>query len=184
MSDIVYDLPIREVAEMLDKSDRQVRRYVKEKKLPARAVRIEGHVRLMFNSDDVRAFRQRFNEEGILTSEEMSPEEGVIIDAQLIDRPREGSESEDETVIDAYDVPDSGAVKYVIDVLKEQISELRDENRRLHREVEERAGLIGFWQGRAEILQEEVKALMPIPKPEDEKMPWYRRVFGRRRGDG
>lgn len=178
MNDVVYDLPIKEVADILDKSDRQVRRYVKERKLKARAVRVDGHVRLMFNTDDVLVFKERFNEEGILTENAPQPEDRVIIDARIVEGSDGGDEPVVEAVADTSDVGDGAAVKYVIDALREQITELRDENRELHQELQRHSGMIGFWQGKAELLQEEMKALMPVQKPEDTKKPWYKRIFG------
>jgi DNA segregation ATPase FtsK/SpoIIIE-like protein len=176
MSDVVYDLPIKEVAGILDKSDRQVRRYVKEKKLKARAVRVDGHPRLMFNTDEVQAFRERFSEEGILTAEFESEGE-IIVDARIVEGSDDGHESDVEAVTDT---PDTGAVKYVIDALREQLKEVRDENRDLHYQLEQRSGQVGFLQGRVETLQDELKMLMPAQKPEtDGKKPWYRRVFRR-----
>ena len=178
MSDVVYDLPIKEVAEMLDKSDRQVRRYVKEKKLKARAIRVDGHHRLMFNTEEVLAFKERFTEEGILSTES-DADQDVILEAQIVEGSDDGHQPETvESDLDMADIGDTGAVKYVIDALREQISELRDENRELHQELQRHSGLIGFWQGKAELLQEEMKALMPVKKPEDEKKPWYKRIFG------
>lgn len=175
MSEVVYDLPIKEVAEILDKSDRQVRRYVKEKKLKARTIRVEGHVRLMFNTEQVLAFKERFTEDGILTSEP-EPDSEIILDAHIVEGSDDGQQPEAAEA--DVDGGDAGAVKYVIDALREQITELREENRELHQELQRHSGLIGFWQGKAELLQEEMKALMPVKKPEDEKKPWYKRIFG------
>lgn len=178
MNDVLYDVPIKEVAEMLDKSDRQVRRYVKERKLKARAVRMDGHVRLMFNTEQVLAFKERFNEEGILTEAVSQPEDGIIIDARIVDGSDNGHDPGADAASDASDGVDAGAVKYVIDALREQIKDLHEENRELHHELEQRSGLVGFWQGKAEQLQEEMKALMPAERPEDAKKPWYKRIFG------
>jgi len=177
MSDVVYDLPIKEVAEILDKSDRQVRRYVKEKKLKARAVRVDGHPRLMFNADEVQAFRQRFSEEGILTTADFISEGEIVVDARIVEGSDDGHEPDAEAVTDT---PGTGAVKYVIDALREQLKEVRDENRDLHYQLEQRSGQVGFLQGRVETLQEELKMLMPAQKPQtDGRKPWYRRVFRR-----
>lgn len=177
MSDIVYDLPIKEVAEILDKTDRQVRRYVKATKLKARTVRVDGHPRLMFNADEVLAFKERFSEEGILTSEFESEGE-IIVDARIVEGSDERQDSEAEVVMDAD--TEAGAVKYVIDALREQMKELRDENRDLHYQLEQRSGQVGFLQGRVETLQDELRMLMPAEKPNpDGKKPWYRRVFRR-----
>ncbi|GEM_PF-1982300 len=179
MSDVVYDLPIKEVAEILDKSDRQVRRYVKEKKLKARAVRVDGHVRLMFNTDEVLAFKERFTEEGILSDVEPEQDADVILDAKIVEGSDDGHEPEISAEFDMPDGATGGTVKYVIDALREQITALREENRELHYQLEQRSGQVGFLQGRVETLQEELKMLMPAPKPEEEsKRPWYRRIFG------
>ncbi len=178
MSDVVYDLPIKEVAEMLDKSDRQVRRYVKEKKLKARAIRVDGHHRLMFNTEEVLAFKERFTEEGILAAESDAAGDAVL-EARIVEGSDDGRQPDAvDADLDTADIGDAGAVKYVIDALREQISDLREENRELHQELQRHSGLIGFWQGKAELLQEEMKALMPAKRPEDEKKPWYRRIFG------
>ncbi len=175
MNDVVYDLPIKEVAEILDKSDRQVRRYVKERKLKARAVRVDGHPRLMFNTDEVQAFRERFSDEGILTAEFES--EGQII----VEGSDDGQEMDGDSVTDTPDIGGGdGAVKYVIDALRAELKDARDENRDLHYQLEQRSGQVGFLQGRVESLQDELKMLMPAQKPEDDaKRPWYRRVFRR-----
>jgi len=179
MNDVVYDVPIKKVAEILDKSDRQVRRYVKERKLNARAVRIEGHVRLMFNAGQVEAFREHFSEEGILTAGEFELNREMIIDARVVEGSDGGAEADGDDVVDASVTGGDGAVKYVIDALLGQISGLRDENRDLHYQLEQRSGQVGFLQGKVESLQEEMKALMPAQKPEaDGKRPWYRRIFG------
>jgi hypothetical protein len=180
MSDIVYDVPIKKVAEILDKSDRQVRRYVKEKKLKARAIRVDGHARLMFNSDDVQAFKERFSEDGILSVEGFESDGQIIVDARIVEGSDGGSQAESDDFIDSAAADEGGAVKYVIDALRDQITDLRDENRDLHHQLEQRSGQVGFLQGRVETLQEELKMLMPAQKPEaDGKRPWYRRIFHR-----
>lgn len=180
MSDIVYDLPIKEVAEILDKSDRQVRRYVKQRKLSPRAVRVEGHVRLMFNAEQVQAFKERFSEEGIPTVEGFQSDKEIIVDARIVEGSDGGSEPEEQDVIDTAATGGDGAVKYVIDALSEQLKDVRDENRDLHYQLEQRSGQVGFLQGRVETLQEELKMLMPAQKPQtDGKKAWYRRVFRR-----
>lgn len=181
MSEVVYDVPISEVAKILAKSDRQVRRYVKERRLKARPVRIEGHIKLMFNRDEVGAFKDKFTAEGVFGE---SGNE-IIVDAQLID----GAESE-QTVsndLDAVDMGDTdggepSAVKYVIDALREQIRDLRSETRELHYQLEQRSGQVGFLQGKVEALQEEMKMLMPAVKVAEEianRKPWYKRLFGK-----
>ncbi|MGB9588493.1 MAG: helix-turn-helix domain-containing protein, partial [Armatimonadota bacterium] len=139
MTDTVYDMPISEVAEILDKSDRQVRRYVKEKRLKAIPVRVDGHVKLMFNREEVLAYKERLEGGDGLQDE---PRE-VVADARLID------ESSPEEVIEpriadmeiTSPTADS-AVKYVIDALREQIRELRKENQELHYQLEQRSGQV------------------------------------------
>ncbi|MHB0912084.1 MAG: helix-turn-helix domain-containing protein [Armatimonadota bacterium] len=156
MNERAYDLPITEVAKILEKSDRQVRRYVKERRLAAKPVRIDGHIKLMFNKDEVEAFRDGASAEGIFG--ESGTE--ILVDAQLIDR----QESEP-------------AVKYVIDALRDQLNELRDENKDLHYQLEQRSGQVGFLQAKIEDLQEEVKALAPAPK--EERRGFFARIFRR-----
>lgn len=170
----VYDMPINEVVKILDKSDRQVRRYVKEKSLRAKPVRIDGHIKLMFSRDEVIAFSERFSRESV--SDDSGTE--IVIDAQLIGNNGNGAkELKEITVIDTLDIDEGNAVRYAIDALKEQISDLKQENKDLHYQLEQRSGQVGFLQGKIEALQDEVKALMPAPKPEH--TPWYRRLFGR-----
>lgn len=179
MSEVVYDVPISEVAKILSKSDRQVRRYVKERRLKAKPVRIEGHIKLMFSRDEVESFKERFTAEG------MFGESGheIIVDAQLIDQDTTDQASESEAdVVDAGDVDVEGAatVKYVIDALREQIQDLREENKDLHYQLEQRSGQVGFLQGKVETLQEEMKMLMPAVKVQQElanRKPWYKRLF-------
>lgn len=179
MNDAVYDMPISEVAEILDKSDRQVRRYVKEKRLKAIPVRVDGHVKLMFNREEVLAYKERL-EGGDGFQDE--PRE-VVADARLIDEssPEEATEPKIADVEITSPTADS-AVKYVIDALREQIRELRKENQELHYQLEQRSGQVGFLQGRVETLQEELKMLMPSSAAQEEitrKKPWYKRLFGR-----
>lgn len=174
-----YDVPINEVAKMLDKSDRQVRRYVKERRLRARPIRIEGHVRLMFNRDEVAAFRDA----AVRPEAGATQDAPLYVDAQLIDDVEDLDPPISEaTILDGPDNGDSGAVKYVIDVLKEQIDNLRKENQDLHYQLEQRSGLVGFWQGKAEVLQEEVKALAPVPKPDEPSAQparsWWQKFWG------
>ena len=170
MSEAVYDMPISEVARVLGKSDRQVRRYVKEHRLTAQPTQIDGHVKLMFSKDEVVAFGERPSKVG--------PE--VLVDGQLL----EGHDSGEPGIagITGMDDSESSAVKYVIDALREQISDLRTENKDLHYQLEQRSGQVGFLQGKVEALEEEMKALMPAKPSQDEiieKKPWYRRMFGR-----
>ncbi len=180
-NDIVYDVRIKEVAKILDKSDRQVRRYVKAKKLSARPVRVDGHIQLMFNREQVNAFRQR------LLGEETFGDPGheIIADTHLIEDKSSTATHEEPTpvgVADSTDVGKSDAVKYVIDALREQIGQLREENRDLHYQLEQRSGQVGFLQGKVETLQEELKMLAPAPESQDEIIqakPWYRRIFRR-----
>jgi len=172
MNDAVYDITIGEVAKILDKSDRQVRRYVKERRLKAQPVRVDGHIKLMFSKEEVDAFKQHFTPEG------MFGESGreIVVDPGNIDT--EDVET-DEPVIEAVTVDSADAVKYVVDVLREQITNLRDENKDLHYQLEQRSGQVGFLQGQIESLQGEIKALSPIPKAEQPERPsWLRRLFG------
>ena len=171
MSEVVYDMPISEVAGVLGKSDRQIRRYVKKRRLTARPTQVDGHIKLMFSKDEVTAF-----------SERPAKTEGseVLVDGQLL----EGHDGGDPGIAGITDIDDSesAAVKYVIDVLREQIHDLRQENKDLHYQLEQRSGQVGFLQGKVETLEEEMKALMPSRQAQDEvieKKPWYRRMFGR-----
>lgn len=169
----VYDVPINEVAKILDKSDRQVRRYVKERRLNAKPIRVDGHIKLLFNHDEVVAFKDNSGRPDAATQQG----EPTYIDAQLMDDLEDlESPVQQAKIIDGADAGDGTPVKYVIDILKEQIDNLRKENQDLHYQLEQRSGLVGFWQGKAEVLQEEVKALSPIPKPEESepKRPWWR----------
>lgn len=172
MSEVVYDMPIGEVAKVLGKSDRQVRRYVKERRLMARPTPIDGHIKLMFSKDEVVSFSER------PSKPTGSPE--ILVDGRLL----EGHDSGEPGIAGITDMDDSGsaAVKYVIDVLREQISDLRKDNQDLHYQLEQRSGQVGFLQGKVEALEEEMKALMPARPAQDEiieKKPWYRRMFGR-----
>jgi len=170
---IVYDVLINEVAKILDKSDRQVRRYVKERRLNAKPVRVDGHIKLLFNRDEVVAFKDNSGRAEVIVPQN----ETVYVDAQLMDD-IEDKESpvQEAKLLDSVDNGDGTPVKYVIDILKEQIDDLRKENQDLHYQLEQRSGLVGFWQGKAEVLQEEVKALAPIPKSEEPQpaKPWWK----------
>lgn len=176
MGEVVYDMSIKEASEVLDKSDRQIRRYVKANRLKAKPVRVDGHIKLMFNREQVLSFKETLMKES--TFEE--PKNKVLIDAKLINKTI-AEEPEENAIIEGI-VPDaSDHVKYVIDSLMEQIKELRAENRELHYQLEQRSGQVGFLQGRVETLQEELKMLAPAPKTREEiiqKKPWYRRLFG------
>ena len=179
MSELVYDVPIGEVTSILAKSDRQVRRYIKARKLQARPVRIEGHIKLMFNRDEVFSFRDRFAEQGYFGESGRE----IIADAHLV----EDDSGISEMASDAHvDIQGDGAVKYVIDALSEQIRDLQKETRELHYQLEQRSGQVGFLQGKVETLQEEMKMLMPAPHSQAEiikRKPWYRRLFGRNGSD-
>lgn len=175
MSEVVYDVPISEAAKILEKSDRQVRRYVKEKRLKARPIRIDGHIKLMFSRDELGTYKER------LIQGEYFGDSGreIIIDAQLIDKSEEAPEIQEDPVVIESGEP---TVKYVIDALKEQIKELRKDNHDLHYQLEQRSGQVGFLQGRIEGLQDEIKMLMPAAKPETDgsgNKPWYKRIFSR-----
>jgi len=174
MTEVVYDVPISEVVKLLDKSDRQVRRYVKEKRVKANPVRIDGHIKLMFNREEVLAFAVKLAPELETKDEEplqakAAPDEVVTVDMNDIDM-----------------APDEApaAVKYAIDSLRDQIRDLRDENKDLHYQLEQRSGQVGFLQGKIEMLQEEIKALAPMKKEVEEpevpevRKPWYKRLFG------
>lgn len=177
MNDIIYDVPIREVAKILEKSDRQVRRYVKDRRLVARPIRVDGHIKLMFNRNEVTAYRERFSD-GVFFGE--SGQE-IVVDAQLIGDDGNGAEHE-HVSFDSPDIDETGAVKYVIDTLRDQIKELQQESNDLHYQLEQRSGQVGFLQGKVEMLQEEIKMLMPAMPTQDEiveRKPWYRRLFGR-----
>ena len=170
MSEAVYDMPISEVARVLGKSDRQVRRYVKDQRLTAQPTQIHGHVKLMFSKDEVVAFGERPSKVG--------PE--VLVDGQLLD----GHDSGEPGIagIAGIDDGESVAIRYVMDAFKEQIRDLRKESKDLHYQLEQRSGQVGFLQGKVEALEEEMKALMPAKPAQDEvieKKPWYRRMFGR-----
>lgn len=161
---IVYDIPINEVAKILDKSDRQVRRYVKERRLNAKPIRIDGHIKLLFNHEEVVAFRDGSGRPDVIIPQN----EPTYIDAQLMDDLEDlESPVQEAKLLDGPENSDGTPVKYIIDILKEQIDNLRKENQDLHYQLEQRSGLVGFWQGKAEVLQEEVKALSPVPKPEE-----------------
>lgn len=174
MTEVVYDMNISEVASTLGKSDRQVRRYVKEKRLKSVPQRVDGHIKLMFNREEVLEFAEQ---------QGLPPGPEVVVDARLVDKESDG-EPEIVGISDVIDINDSEptAVKYVIDALKDQIAELRKENRELHYNLEQRSGQVGFLQSKVETLQEEMKALMPSEAAQDEiikRKPWYRRIFGR-----
>lgn len=173
----VYDIPISEAAKILDKSDRQVRRYVKEGRLKAKTIRIDGHMRLMFNRNELNLFREGLNPPTNEPNESPSAISGELMDDEL-----DINEEIQELV------PESGtndgnadAIKYAIEVLREQIDVLRQENKELHQQLEQHSGLIGFWQGKAEILQEELKALTPASNQQEDPKParsWWKRLWG------
>jgi DNA segregation ATPase FtsK/SpoIIIE-like protein len=170
-----YDVPINEVAKILDKSDRQVRRYVKERRLKAKPVRIDGHIKLMFQRSDVEAFKAKFTPEGMLSSDIRDDTDDVAVTDTLTDSPVDSATSV------AGNQEEAPAVKYVIDVLRDQINNLRDENRDLHYQLEQRSGQVGFLQAQVSTLQEEVKALAPIPKADAANPPrkaWWK-LFSR-----
>ena len=175
MTEAVYDVPISEVASLLEKSDRQVRRYVKGRRLEAQPVRIQGHLKLMFNREEVLTFRERFSEGGFFGDSGRE----IVVDAHLVeDETDTGSAPISD--VDA-DAPAASAVKYVIDALREQITDLQKENRELHYQLEQRSGQVGFLQGKVEAIQEEMKMLMPASGSREEivrRKPWYRRLFG------
>lgn len=181
MSEVVYDVPISEVAKILSKSDRQVRRYVKVRRLKAKPVRIQGHLKLMFSRDEVESFKEHFSAEGIFGE---SGHE-IIVDAQFIDQADEGdtSASESDTIdISELGTGEASSVKYAIDALREQIRDLRVENKDLHYQLEQRSGQVGFLQGKVETLQEDMKMLMPAVKAQEElaqHKPWYKRIFNK-----
>lgn len=171
---IVYDVPINEVAKIIDKSDRQVRRYVKERRLHAKPIRVDGHIKLLFNREEVVAFKDNSGRADVIIPQG----EPVFVDAQLIDDMEDlESPVQEAKLLDGGDTGDGTAVKYVIDILKEQIDNLRKENQDLHYQLEQRSGLVGFWQGKAEVLQEEVKALAPASKPEEPEEPKQERSW-------
>jgi predicted RNase H-like nuclease (RuvC/YqgF family) len=177
MNDAVYDMPISEVAAVLDKSDRQIRRYVKEKRLKAVPVRVDGHVKLMFNREEVLAYKEKL----MSGDSQNRPHAEIIADTKLVEEANwtevEEAKSNDAEV---YDAAFDSTVKYVIDALREQIRELRKENQELHYQLEQRSGQVGFLQGKVEALQEELKMLMPPPQEEKaRRKPWYKRLFGR-----
>lgn len=171
MDTTVYDVTIGEVASMLDKSDRQVRRYVKAKRLRAKPVRIGGHIKLMFNKDQVVGFKETLE-----TLEQPEPEQ-IVVDARLVD----GQKAETEEAVEAEKEyqGEEKAVKYVIDALKEQIDGLRNENKDLHYQLEQRSGQVGFLQGKIETLEEEIKMLAPVPKQEEPRKSLWQRLFGK-----
>ncbi|HUV04954.1 MAG TPA: hypothetical protein VMX94_07575 [Armatimonadota bacterium] len=179
MDNAVYDVPIGEVARILEKSDRQVRRYVKQRRLTAKPVRVDGHIKLMFNREETLAYKERLAHKGF--SRESARE--IIADTHLIGDTGGARREIDAPQVSDADMGESGAVKYVIDTLREQIQELRKENQELHYQLEQRSGQVGFLQGKVEFLQEEVKMLMPAMPSQEEiiaRKPWYRRIFGRR----
>jgi len=178
MDDIVYDMPISEVAKILEKSDRQVRRYVKEKRLTAKPVRVDGHIKLMFNREETLAYKERLARRDSFRE----PTHEIIADTHLVEDRAGARHETDVPPPDIANLGESSAVKYVVDVLCEQIQELRKENQELHYQLEQRSGQVGFLQGKVESLQEEMKMLMPATPSQDEiieRKPWYRRIFGR-----
>lgn len=167
------DISINEVAKILDKSDRQVRRYVKERRLKSKQVRVDGHVKLMFSREDVEEFKLQFTPEGVFAGEARE----VVTDAPVAEAV---PEAEPVEIVESVAAEDSLAVKYVIDVLREQIAHLNDENKDLHYQLEQRSGQVGFLQGQIDALQTEVKMLAPAAKAEVvtvEKKSWFQRVF-------
>jgi hypothetical protein len=175
MTETTIEITIADVAKILDKSDRQVRRYVKERRLKANPVRVDGHVKLMFNREEVEAFQAR------ISPDHPSPQESahVVMDGVLVDEVSDDDDierSDDNAVTMDVD----GGVKYVVDALREQLDALRTENRDLHYQLEQRSGQVGFLQAKIETLQEEVKALAPAKKMETaDTRPWYKRMFGK-----
>jgi len=169
MEEVVYDMPIKEVAGILDKSDRQVRRYVKDRRLRATPARIDGHIKLMFNREQVEEFKGRLDS-GYFGKSGRE----IIVDAQLVGDGDEGSQP--EPGVAGMEIDQPGPVKYVIDALRDQLKDLHKENRELHYQLEQRSGQVGFLQGRVETLEEERKMLMPAQT--SERKPWYRWIFG------
>lgn len=176
MTDNIYDMTIKDAAELLEKSDRQVRRYVKAGRLKAKPVRIDGHVKLMFNREELLAFRSTLEAEGLFGESGRE----VVVDGRLssetVDLPP------DTSAVDFVGSGGAEAVKYVIDALREQIQELQKENKELHYQLEQRSGQVGFLQGKIDALQEELKMLMPPQSAPDDltrRKPWYKRLFGR-----
>ncbi|MDH7482239.1 MAG: hypothetical protein QHH26_09755 [Armatimonadota bacterium] len=178
MNEVIYDMSIKEASEILEKSDRQIRRYVKANRLKARPVRVDGHIKLMFNREQVLNFKETLMKESALGESDNK----IMVDAKLINKATDGESEKDETaVIDGIASIAPDHIKYVIDTLLEQIKELRAENRELHYQLEQRSGQVGFLQGRVETLQEELKMLAPAPKTREEitqRKPWYRKIFG------
>jgi len=171
MNDTVYDMPISEVAKALGKSDRQVRRYVKERRLKAKPTPVDGRIKLMFRTDEVLAFSEQ-------PTKSAGPQ--ILVDGQLLEG-RDGGEP-GIAGITGIDDGESVSIKYVMDTFREQIRDLRKETKDLHYQLEQRSGQVGFLQGKVEALEEEMKALMPAKAMQDEiieKKPWYRRMFGR-----
>lgn len=175
MNDKPYDITIGDVAKILDKSDRQVRRYVKEHRLKANPVRVDGHVKLMFSKQEVEAFKTKLSPERPLQDETLGD---VVMEAVLVDESDvNASTSGTDDIIGITPDVDTG-VKYVVDALKEQLDALRQENRDLHYQLEQRSGQVGFLQAKIETLQEEVKALAPAVKEQVADIrPWYKRLF-------
>ena len=166
MGEVVYDVPISEASKILEKSDRQVRRYVKEELAADRERLMEG---------------EYFGESG----------REIVVDAQLIGEAEEvveATEVDEQDVIvteQAVGMAESG-VKYAIDALTEQLRHLREENRELHERLEKTYAQTGFLQGKVEQLEKEVLMLMPAVKPEEAETepepprgPWYKRMFGK-----
>lgn len=178
MNEVVYDVPICEVAKVLEKSDRQVRRYVKSERLKAKPIRIDGHIKLMFNRDEVLMLKKGIPDEGVFGQSGRE----ILVDARLVEDGGNRVTRKKTAVEDDADAVESNAVKYVIDALREQIKELQTENKDIHYQLEKRSGQVGFLQGKVETLEEEMRMLMPATPSQDEiivRKPWYKRMFGR-----
>lgn len=170
MDDNVYDVPISEAVEILEKSDRQVRRYVRDKLIKAIPLRVQGHVKLMFNREELVAFKERLAQGGTFGK---LGYEGVA-------HVRSGEDNNTGSAA-THDVKDA-SIRYVVDALLEQIRELRKENQELYYQLEQRSGQVGFLQAKVETLKEELKMLMPPQKEREEvvkQKPWYKRLFAR-----
>lgn len=175
MTDAVYDMTIKDAVEILEKSDRQVRRYVKAGRLRAKPVRIDGHVKLMFNEEELLAFKETLAAEGAFGESGRQ----IVIDGHFVGE--DAIDAEGGSAPESRSLENADAVKYVIDALREQIQELQKENKELHYQLEQRSGQVGFLQGKIDALQEEIKMLMPAQPSEEktvERKPWYRRLFG------
>lgn len=177
VKEVVYDVPIAEVAEILGKSDRQVRRYVRERRLEARPVRVDGRIKLMFAREEVEAFGRDLAAADPARSEPRT----VVVNGRLIEEERTTTEASQPPAGDNYDTLSIEAVKYAIDALREEIQQMRKQNEELHYQLEQRSGQVGFLQSKVEMMQEEMKMLMPSQESRQEvvrRKPWYRRLFG------